>query len=265
MSATCPTCLRDLDPFTPHGCSDWTPSNSSASSPTSDSPSDGSAPLCSLQPCLSTTCPCRRNGPNDEANLAAALRMTENDSSESKSSREIRSRTGALLALRMTPEAHPDSRGSVRETYRESWFPEVPPIKQLVQSNSRPRVLRGMHLHRKQWDIWRFVDGRAWVRLYDTETGDQAFVAADRDIVLAIPPGISHGFYTLNGCVLVYALTNEYDGTDEYGWYPFDGLPEDQSYMKFDVNLDGWPTAHYGLIVSERDLRAPRLVEFGLP
>lgn len=188
--------------------------------------------------------------------------MSENASLDGKSSREIRGRTGTLLALKANPEAHPDSRGTVRETYRASWFPEVPPIKQLVQSNSKANVLRGMHLHAVQHDVWRFTEGRAWVRLYDPKTEDQAFVSAGQDVVLAIPPLVAHGFYTVTGCTLVYALTEEYTGQDEYGFFPFDGLPDRDAYDRYRQTLDGWPTAHYGLIVSERDMRAPSLAEF---
>jgi dTDP-4-dehydrorhamnose 3,5-epimerase-like enzyme len=263
MSATCPTCLRDLNPFSAdHECGPWNIKNSPpASLPTTPS-SSGSGQLCSLQPCLSTTCPCRTNGPSDEDNLAAALRMSASDSLDDRSSREIRGTLGTLLALREKPEAHPDSRGTVRETYRASWFPEVPPIKQLVQSNSKANVLRGMHLHKKQFDVWRFVSDRAWVRLYNHLTGEQAFIPGDKETVIAIPPGISHGFFTVSGCILVYALTEEYDGTDEYGWYPFDGLTDIEAQAMFKRTLDGWPTTHYGLTVSERDMRAPRLSEF---
>lgn len=168
--------------------------------------------------------------------------------------------TGNLLALVATPEAHPDSRGSVRETYRQSWFPEVPTIKQLVQSNSKANVLRGMHFHKRQFDVWRFTSDSAIVRLYDHTTGDQAFLTGDKDTVIAIPPGISHGFYTRTGCTLVYALTEEYTGDDEFGWYPFDGLEGVDSDM-FRPH-QGWPTHHYNMIVSERDMRAPRLAEF---
>ena len=166
--------------------------------------------------------------------------------------------SGKLLALVARPEAHPDLRGSVRETYRRSWFPEyVGDIKQLVQSDSNAQVLRGMHLHRKQWDIWRFTHGIALVRLMDHETGEQAFFHGDGASVIAIPPGISHGFYAPQGCTLVYALTEEYDGSDEYGWFPLDGLPEDTAH-----ELDYWPRDHEGLVLSLRDLRAPRLAEF---
>lgn len=174
--------------------------------------------------------------------------------------REIRGTTRQLLGLLATPEAYPDSRGSVRETYRESWFPSVPRIKQLVQSESKANVMRGMHLHRQQHDIWRFVEGKAVVRLYDTATGDQAFLAGDKDTVIAIPPGISHGFYTKTSCILVYALTEEYTGDDEFGWWPFDGLDPDR-YNMF-LPDQNWPSNHFGLTMSERDLRAPRLADF---
>jgi dTDP-4-dehydrorhamnose 3,5-epimerase-like enzyme len=167
------------------------------------------------------------------------------------------------LAHLAKPIPRPDLRGQVMETYRESWFPWIPPVKQLVQSDSQPRVLRGMHLHRKQWDIWRFVKGRAWVRLYDTETDEQQFINADENIVIAIPPGISHGFYTVTGCTLVYALTQEYDGSDEFGWRPFDGLGNVANKDWPGPTLyGGWPTSPYGIIVSDRDLSAPRLRDF---
>ena len=120
--------------------------------------------------------------------------------------------------------------------------------------------MRGMHLHRKQWDIWRFTEGSAFIRLFDPQTTDQLMLSGDEKVVVAIPPGIAHGFYTREGCTLVYALTEEYDGTDEFGFYPFDGLDRHLSDM-FQPDY-GWPTHHYGLTISERDLRAPRLVDF---
>jgi dTDP-4-dehydrorhamnose 3,5-epimerase-like enzyme len=75
-----------------------------------------------------------------------------------------------------------------------------------------------------------------------------------RATTIAIPPGVAHGFYTEEGCVLLYALSEEYDGTDEYGFWPFSGLTEDSH--------PGWPRDHIGIVVSERDLRAPKLEDF---
>lgn len=158
------------------------------------------------------------------------------------------------LGILRSLAVHPDLRGSVRETYRESWFPTVPPVRQFVRSASKAKTLRGMHLHKRQWDIWHIVSDEALVRLYDHRTGEGAFVRLDSTMTLAIPPGVSHGFYTERGCILMYALTEEYDGSDEYGWYPFDGLTEGDH--------PGWPKSHLGLVISERDIRAPRLAEF---
>lgn len=165
---------------------------------------------------------------------------------------------GKLLAYAVDTQAHHDERGRVEETYRSSWFPELPPVKQLVQSTSRAHTLRGMHLHREQYDVWRFTQGTAVVRLYDHKTDAQALIVAKQDIVLAIPPGISHGFYTKGDCTLVYALTHEYDGTDEFGWYPFDGerLPDGENPWS------KWPSTLAFLWVSDRDRNATRLADF---
>jgi dTDP-4-dehydrorhamnose 3,5-epimerase-like enzyme len=123
----------------------------------------------------------------------------------------------------------------------------------MVRSESVPQTLRGMHLHRKQWDVWHFVSGSALVRLRDASGGDviQPLSAAT---TIAIPPGVAHGFYTEEGCVLLYALSEEYDGTDEFGFYPFDGLTADSH--------PAWPRDHIGIVVSERDLRGTRLEDF---
>ena len=153
-------------------------------------------------------------------------------------------------------EVHPDDRGNVRETYRASWYPDLPPIKQLVRSKSRPKTLRGMHLHRRQHDIWHFVKGHALVRIFDHETLEDAYTWAGPGQTIAIPPGKSHGFYTPDGCVLLYALTEEYDGSDEHGWRWWDGVDPQIEFS------DEWPRVIDNLIVSDRDINAPRLTEF---
>lgn len=171
------------------------------------------------------------------------------------STNESGASVGMFATLR-TLAIHRDNRGNVRETFRASWFPEVPPIKQLVRSKSKPQTLRGMHLHRKQWDIWHFVKGAALVRLYDTATGEDIYLWAGPGHTLAIPPGLSHGFYTPDGCILLYALTEEYDGSDEYGWHWSDGINLAAEFA------DEWPTDPSHLNISLRDLGAARLAEF---
>lgn len=146
---------------------------------------------------------------------------------------------------------HDDHRGSVREQYRESWFPEVPPVKQLVHSRSLPKTMRAMHAHKRQWDIWHFTEGHALVVLYDLK-GYLRVLTADRGTVIAIPPGVAHGFYTESGATLIYALTEEYDGTDEFGFDPYDDNFPGHYY---------WPTPDQ-VLISQRDIGAPSLGEF---
>ena len=150
---------------------------------------------------------------------------------------------------------HPDDRGNVRETFRASWFPDLPPIQQLTRSKSKPGTVRGMHFHKRQWDIWHFVKGSALVRTRSKDGVDH-YQWAGPGQVIAIPPRMSHGFYTPDGCILLYALTEEYDGSDEFGWYFADGIDADMEFA------DEWPTTPDGLLISERDLRAQRLSAF---
>ena len=197
----------------------------------------------------------------------AANTVSESDESEiSDEPLKMSSESGFSGDKLRTLTIHRDSRGNVRETFRASWFPEVPPIKQLVRSKSKPRTVRGMHLHRKQWDIWHFVRGAALVRLFDHDAfpryaddpqriGQDFFLWMGPGQTLAIPPGISHGFYTPDGCTLLYALTEEYDGSDEFGWWFADGIGQGEF-------ADEWPRDHTGLNVSTRDMGARALAEF---
>lgn len=164
------------------------------------------------------------------------------------------------LATLRTLTVHPDNRGNVRETFRASWFPAIPPIKQLVRSESVAKTLRGMHLHRTQYDVWHFVAGWALVRTFwpDGRGGgsDDNYRWLGPGETLAIPPGLAHGFYTPDGCTLLYALTEEYDGSDEFGFHFSDGIDE---WAEFS---DEWPRDPSDLNISVRDLSAPRLAEF---
>ncbi len=142
-------------------------------------------------------------------------------------------------------DVHSDARGSVRETFRSSW--DVPPVVQMVHSESEPNVMRAMHSHRLQFDIWHFTRGVAFVQLFDQRTSEHSTLWAGSDTTLVIPPGVAHGFYTPTGCTLIYGLTREYDGTDEY------------EFDAYDPTFPGsrlWPFPASTVIRSDRDARA---------
>jgi len=139
--------------------------------------------------------------------------------------------TGVVLS-RLT--VHADDRGALMEVVRASNHPHC--FVQANHSRSRRNVLRGLHYHRRQADLWYVVSGRARVGLADLrirrERPPVQTVVLDGDVpaALYIPPGVAHGFLALTDLDLIYFVSEEYDGTDEFGvaWNdPALGVPWD--------------------------------------
>jgi dTDP-4-dehydrorhamnose 3,5-epimerase len=156
---------------------------------------------------------------------------------------------------------HPDARGMFGELWRDEWTRDLAPdgvqraMRQANLSRSDARVLRGLHLHRRQADLWVIVDGHPFVALVDVRPsleGSGAPVVETIDAspgdALYLPAGVAHGFYARDPITLVYLVTNLYDGTDELGFAWDD--PE--------VAVP-WPDR--SPILSGRDANAPSLRE----
>lgn len=114
-----------------------------------------------------------------------------------------------------------DHRGSFSEIMRLDRYPEA-----FVQSNhskSRAGVLRGLHYHRRQADLWYVPRGRAQVALADLRTRTDHPATAtlvmsdDTPGTLYIPAGVAHGFFAVTDVELIYWVSNYFDGSDEYG------------------------------------------------
>lgn len=154
--------------------------------------------------------------------------------------------------------AHGDERGWFRELWRESW-PDGDVRGGYVQANhsrSAAGVLRGLHFHLRQADLWIVLRGRAYVGVVDLRGMLQG--EADRPASLGmelgegecilIPERVAHGFWALDELDLLYLVTNEYDGSDEHGFAwndPLGGV--------------GWPGEDP--LLSGRDATAPSLSE----
>jgi len=117
-----------------------------------------------------------------------------------------------------------DVRGRFMETYRSSWLPFAKPMVQGNRSHWIPRVLQGLHYHRRQADLWFVQDGRVTAVLVDTRVGSPSEgkhttlqLGGDEDLALYIPEGIAHGFYAHDEVTMTCLVTNEYDGSDELG------------------------------------------------
>lgn len=173
----------------------------------------------------------------------------------------MQSEATRIEGLRMlrTP-AFPDSRGSFSEVFRSSWFDGL--FGAEVQVNctwSRAGVVRGLHYHLRQHDLWFPVSGLFRAACMDLRPGSRSRgTTMVRDIrggsceALLIPPGVAHGYSVLEDGALVYVVNAYYDGGDEHGvaW-------DDPS-----AGID-WGVEHP--VLSERDRACPRLPSDGPP
>ena len=156
---------------------------------------------------------------------------------------------------------HADQRGSFRELWRAGDFPDEPFV-QANLSTSVAGVLRGLHLHRHQDDLWIVADGRAFVALVDLRPMLDGTGTAPRietrelraDEWVVIPTGIAHGFLALDTLQLIYLVTNEYDGSDELG-FAWDDPTVAVDWPALAGTPDGRP------ILSERDGANPPLAD----
>ncbi len=146
-----------------------------------------------------------------------------------------------------------DQRGRFMETYRSSWLPFAKPMVQANRSDSVQRVLRGLHYHRRQADLWFVQEGRVTAVLVDTRVGSPSEgkhtslqLGGGEDLALYIPEGIAHGFYAHDEVTMTYLVTNEYDGSDELGI----------AWNDPDLGVV-WPDPQP--ILSDRDRENPRL------
>ena len=128
----------------------------------------------------------------------------------------VRRRSNAVVA---------DDRGSFTELWRQSITAGLAEagFVQCNLSRSHAGVLRGMHFHLRQADLWLLIEGRAVAATTDLRVaaGGQAhseLVELAPGDALYIPPRVAHGFLALADMALVYLVTQEYDGSDEHGF-----------------------------------------------
>lgn len=121
-----------------------------------------------------------------------------------------------------------DERGAFRELWRNSWTAGLltAPFVQANLSRSAAGVLRGMHFHLRQTDLWVVLRGQALVALVDLRPmlGQRkaappvAQLAMTEGDCLVIPPVVAHGFWAETELELLYMVSHEYDGRDEHGF-----------------------------------------------
>ncbi|OLC54706.1 MAG: hypothetical protein AUH85_11115 [Chloroflexi bacterium 13_1_40CM_4_68_4] len=113
---------------------------------------------------------------------------------------------------------HTDARGTLRELWRRSSQPLE--VRQVLVTTSNAGALRGMHFHLRQRDLCYVPVGLIFMALIDLRgeqpTKDELWLG-DGDSIL-IPPGVGHGYVTEKGATVCYLLTEEVNGSDEFGF-----------------------------------------------
>lgn len=146
-------------------------------------------------------------------------------------------------------DRHDDDRGFFMETFRAEWLPE----HRFVQGNlssSAAGVLRGMHYHLRQEDLWFIPSGRALVTLADLRHDSPTYMKLEQfelsgPNAVLIPIGVAHGFYATTALLMSYMVSGYYDGSDELS----------VAWDDPDVGIT-WPGTEP--ILSQRDVANPR-------
>lgn len=146
-------------------------------------------------------------------------------------------------------QQHHDGRGYFMETFRAAWLPATTFV-QGNTSKSEAGVLRGLHYHLRQEDLWFIPSGAAEVTLIDLRQSSPTFRAVEQfeltgPSAVHIPIGVAHGFYAPAETLMSYMVSGYYDGTDELG----------VRWNDPDLGIE-WSVA--APILSDRDLNAPR-------
>jgi dTDP-4-dehydrorhamnose 3,5-epimerase len=161
---------------------------------------------------------------------------------------------------------HRDDRGVFVKTFHAGQLADAGlrfELREEFYSVSRRGVLRGMHFQTPPFAHQKLVAcmaGRVLDVLVDLRRGSVTFGAAcslelnaERPQLLWIPPGIAHGFLSLEdlSCV-TYKTDREY-------------APEHDAGIRWNSFGFAWPMAEAELELSPRDQRHPALAEFDSP
>jgi dTDP-4-dehydrorhamnose 3,5-epimerase len=107
-----------------------------------------------------------------------------------------------------------DERGWFCELRRDSSLPA--PMTQTNVSFSRAGVVRALHYHERQDDLFACLRGTARVVVLDRDTGETYTedIGEDNPTALYIPGRHAHGFEALTDVLFCYHATAEYDPGD---------------------------------------------------
>lgn len=159
------------------------------------------------------------------------------------------------------PTVYGDERGYFMETYSEAEFKGAGLDYNFVQDNqssSRKGVLRGLHFQKMhpQAKLVRVLSGEVFDVAVDLREGSDTYgqwvgelLSAENKKQLMIPRGFAHGF-------LVVSDTAEFAYKCDEFYHP-----EDEGGIMYDSCGIEWPEVDGELVLSEKDLKHPKLEE----
>lgn len=159
------------------------------------------------------------------------------------------------------PTVFGDERGYFMETYSEVDFAEAGLNYKFVQDNqssSRKGVLRGLHFQKAhpQAKLVRVLSGEVFDVAVDLRENSPtygkwvgALLSAENKKQLMIPRGFAHGFLVVSDkAEFAYKCDEFYH-------------PEDEGGIMYDSAGIEWPEVDTELVLSEKDLKHPKLSE----
>jgi len=80
-----------------------------------------------------------------------------------------------------------------------------------------PGVICGMHMHQQQTDYFAVIKGSISIRLiYDDGRAEEKFVVSEHTHkTIIIPPGVWHGYKTLEPTILFFYIDKKFNMDDE--------------------------------------------------
>jgi dTDP-4-dehydrorhamnose 3,5-epimerase len=156
-----------------------------------------------------------------------------------------------------TLDARTDERGWFMEVFQDYWNGPIKPVQwSLVQS--RPGVLRGLHMHLNHDEYFMAVSGEAYVGLRDlrpySPTRNRSCMlrfSCDRPTAVLFPRGLLHGWCFTRDTLHLQAVSESYRDYNEH---------DNLGCLWSDPDLDiPWPVDQP--LISERAQGFPSLAE----
>lgn len=101
---------------------------------------------------------------------------------------------------------------------RRGYYDVVPGLPGDMNFTDMPAgVIAGMHMHKKQTDYFAVAKGRVLFRLiWEDGKEERVVLSAHSRKTLVIPPGVWHGYKSLEPSILLFYISEKFNIGDEH-------------------------------------------------